>query len=80
MLSHNNWAGLNVKNVYSCIKMTVDKAHFVNLNLSKMVSVKFRRFQILKFIGYIFCNYFLLFKSGPVFPDVKRTSNHCDAV
>jgi hypothetical protein len=81
MLSHSDWAELDVKNICSCIKMTVDKTHFVNLNLSKMVPVKFCKFEIkLKFIGYAFCNYFLLSKSGPIFPDVRRTSNHCNAV
>jgi hypothetical protein len=29
MLSHSNWAGLGVKNIYSCIKKTVDKTHFL---------------------------------------------------
>jgi len=51
MLPHSDWAGLDVKNIYSCIKMTVDKTHFVNLKLSKMVSVKFFKFEIkLKFV------------------------------
>jgi len=81
VLSHSTWAGLDVKNIYSCIKMTVDITHFVNLNLSKMVSVKFCKFEIkFKFIVYVFCNYSLFFKSGRIFPYVKRTSNHCDAV
>ena len=44
MLSCCTWAGLDVKNIYFCIKMTVDKTHFVNFNLSKMVSVKFSKF------------------------------------
>lgn len=81
MLSHSNWAGLDDKNTYFCIKVTVDKTFLVNLNLSKIVSVKFCEFEIkLKFIGYVFCNYFLLFICGPVFPDVERISSHCDTV
>jgi hypothetical protein len=81
MLSHSNWAGLDVENICSYIKITVNKARFVNLNLSEMVFVKFCKFEIkLKFTGYVFCNDFLLFKIGLVVPDMKRTSNHCDTV
>jgi hypothetical protein len=61
--------------------MTVDKTHFVNLNLSKMVSVKFCKFEIkLKFIGYVFLQLFSTLQNWSHFPDVKRTSNHCEAV